>query len=77
MGISKKSAEKAVLHTSLSRMVLSAPIFIIPGLSMFLLDQVGMIPKARAPKTLLELTVIGMSLYIALPLSVSLFPPKG
>lgn len=74
MGISKKSAEKAVIQTSLSRMVLSGPIFIIPGLSMFLLDSAGLIPKSRAPKTILELTVIALSLWVALPLSVSLFP---
>jgi hypothetical protein len=58
-------------------MVLSGPIFIIPGLSMFLLDSVGLIPKSRAPKTVLELTVIALSLYVALPLSVSLFPQRG
>lgn len=77
MGISKKSAEKAVLNTSLSRMVLPAPIFFIPGVSMFLLDRIGMIPKARVPKTILELTVLCFSLIIALPLAVSVFPPKG
>lgn len=77
MGISKKSAEKAVIQTSLSRMVLSGPIFIIPGLSMFLLDSAGLIPKSRAPKTILELTVIALSLWVALPLSVSLFPQRG
>jgi Sideroflexins len=58
-------------------MILAGPIFIFPGLSMFLLDKVGMIPKSRVPKTILELAVISMSLYVALPLSVSLFPPRG
>ena len=77
MGISKKSAEKAVIQTSFSRMVLSGPIFILPGLSMFLLDKVGLIPRARIPKTILELTVISLALWVALPLSVSLFPPRG
>jgi sideroflexin-5 len=77
MGISKKSAEKAVIQTSLSRMVLSAPTFIIPGLSMFFLDRVGLIPKSKAPRTVLELGVISLALYVALPLSVSLFPPRG
>ena len=77
MGISKKSAEKAVLHTSLSRLVLSAPTFIFPGVTMYALDRMGLIPSARAPKTVLELTVISLSLYTALPLSVSLFPQKS
>jgi len=77
MGISKKCAEVAVLQTSLSRMILSAPTFIIPGVSMFFLDKMGLIPKARAPRTVLELAVISVALYLALPLSVSLFPPRG
>lgn len=77
MGISKKCAEKAVVQTSFSRMALSFPIFILPGVSMALLDKLKLIPKSRAPKTILELGVITFSLWIALPLSVSLFPPKG
>jgi len=77
MGISKKSAEKAVIQTSLSRMVLSGPIFIIPGLSMFLLDKFGMMPKSKAPRTVLEIGVITLSLWIALPMSVALFPQRG
>ncbi len=58
-------------------MVLSAPTFIIPGLSMFLFDKFGLIPKARIPKTLFELTVIAVGLTLAPPLSVALFPQKG
>lgn len=77
IGISKKCAETAVMQTSLSRLVLSAPTFIIPGLSMFLLDKAGLIPKSRVPKTILELTVISVALYLALPVSVSLFPQRG
>lgn len=77
MGISKKSAEKAVVQTSFSRMVLSGPIFLLPGISMFFLDKMGLIPKAKAAKTILELTVISLSLWVALPLSVSLFPQRG
>lgn len=77
MGISKKCAEKAVVQTSFSRMALSFPIFILPGVSMAILDRLRLIPRSRAPKTILELAVISFSLWIALPLSVSLFPPKG
>lgn len=77
MGISKESARRAVLQTSFSRMVLSFPIFIIPGVSMAMFEKFGLIPKRRAPKTVLEIGVIAFSLWIALPLSVSLFPQKG
>jgi hypothetical protein len=74
MGVSKVSARKAVIQTSFSRMVLSGPIFIIPGAAMFGLDKMGLVPKAKVPKTALEIAVICFSLWIALPISVSLFP---
>ncbi len=77
MGVSKESARRAVLQTSFSRMVLSFPIFILPGVTMAMFERFGMIPKARVPKTLLEVTVIAFALWIALPISVSLFPQRG
>ena len=77
MGVSKESARKAVLQTSFSRMVLSFPIFIIPGVSMAMFEKFGLIPKSKAPKTLLEVSVIAFALWIALPISVSLFPQRG
>lgn len=77
MGVSKDCARKAVLQTSFSRMVLSFPIFILPGVSMALLDKAGLIPKARGPQAILQLAVISFALWIALPISVSLFPPRG
>jgi hypothetical protein len=74
MGISKVCAKTAVIQTAFSRIILSMPTFTIPGVSMFFLDRLGLIPKAIAPKTILELTVISFALWTALPLSVSLFP---
>lgn len=44
---------------------------------MFLLDKMGLVPRARVPKTILELAVISFSLWVALPISVSLFPQRG
>lgn len=44
---------------------------------MFGLDKMGLIPKSRAPRTVLELGVIAFSLWIAMPISVSLFPQRG
>jgi hypothetical protein len=58
-------------------MVLSFPIFIIPGVTMAMFEKFGMIPRARGPKTLLEVSVIAFALWIALPISVSLFPQRG
>jgi hypothetical protein len=58
-------------------MATSFPIFIVPGVSMALFDKMGLIPKARIPKTILELSVIAFALWIALPLSVSIYPQQG
>jgi len=58
-------------------MVLSFPIFILPGVSMAMFERFGMIPKSRTPKTILEVSVIAFALWIALPISVSLFPQRG
>lgn len=77
MGISKVCAKKAVIQTAFSRIVLSFPIFTIPGVAMLLLDKGGLIPKRRAPRTLVELGVVSFALWVALPLSVSLFPQRG
>ena len=76
-GVSKCSAKKAVLQTAFSRMILPLPIFAIPGISMFMLDKLGMIPQAKVPKTALEIGVLLFSLWLAPPISVALFPQKG
>lgn len=44
---------------------------------MFFLDKFGLMPKSRAPRTVVELIVITLALYVALPVSVSLFPQRG
>lgn len=74
IGISQVCAKKAVYNTAFSRILLSLPTFCIPGVAMFFLDKLGMIPKAKVPKTILELCVVSFALSTALPLSVSLFP---
>ena len=42
-----------------------------------MLDKFGLMPKAKGPKTVLELAVVTFALCTALPISVSLFPQKG
>jgi hypothetical protein len=77
MGISKDCARSAVLQTAGSRILLSAPTFIIPGVTMFFIDKLGLLPVKKVPRTILDLAVIGFALGNALPLSVSLFPQRG
>jgi hypothetical protein len=63
MGISKVCAKKAVLQTASSRLLLSMPTFVIPGVLMFLIDKAGMMPKSKAPRTVLELLVVAFALW--------------
>ena len=77
MGISKNCAKKAVLETASSRIAMSFPIFTIPGVGMLLLDKAGLIPRNPALKTVVDLALISFALWVALPLSVSLFPQQG
>jgi hypothetical protein len=77
IGISKVTAKSAVLQTSGSRLIMSFPTFFIPGASMLIFDKMGLIPKAKGPRTCLEVAVIAVALSLACPLSVSLFPSTG
>jgi len=63
MGVSKVCASKAVYQTAFSRLILSAPTFVIPGVAMFLLDKARLMPKHRVPKTIVELLVIAFALW--------------
>ena len=53
------------------------PTFVIPGVTMYLIDRIGLMPVARVPRTILDLVVVAFALNNALPLSVSLFPQRG
>ena len=50
MGISKVAAREAVLQTAGSRILMSAPTFVIPAVTMQIFDKMGMIPKTKGPK---------------------------
>ena len=52
MGISKKSAEKAVMETASSRIALAFPIFIFPGVINYAFDRLGVIPRNRVLRTI-------------------------
>jgi hypothetical protein len=39
------------------------PTFVIPGVLMFFIDKAGMMPKAKVPKTVLELLVVAFALW--------------
>ena len=77
IGISKVCAKEAVVQTASSRIALAFPIIMLPGVGMYSLDRMKLIPRNKALRTIQELSVVGLALWVALPLSVSLFPQKG
>lgn len=76
-GQSKIIGKKAVSQTALTRTILPVPPLLIPTLTFYLLEKKSMIPKNRAAKLILESTVLFYSMWLAVPLAVSLFPQKG
>lgn len=74
--MSKKCAEKAVYNTAVSRMAMSGIALSIPTFMMMGLRNVGLMPSAKIPKLILELSCVGTGLYFGLPLSVATFPNK-
>lgn len=77
MGISKVCAKKAVLQTASSRLLLSMPTFVIPGVMMYFIDKMGMLPTSTGPKRALELFVVSFALWQAPPLCCAMFPQYG
>ena len=74
VGISKKSAESAVYETASSRFIMSLMSLGVPTLMIMSFGSIGMVPKAKLPKTVFELICITFGLYVGLPVSVSVFP---
>ena len=77
IGISKVTAKQAVMQTASSRLLLAFPIITFPGFFMFTLEKLKLVPKAKPLRVATEIGVVAFSLWIALPISVSLFPQKG
>jgi hypothetical protein len=74
VGISVKSAESAVYETASSRFVMSLMAMGIPTFIILSLGSVGLVPKAKLPKSIFEVLCISCGLYLGLPISVSVFP---
>ncbi len=76
-GISQVAAKNAVMQTAFSRPILPIPIFGVPGVFFYMLDKKGMMPKNKVVDVVLQLGVLTVALWVALPLSVALFPSNG
>lgn len=76
-GFSQKAAEQAIFQTMLSRVVLPAPLLVIPPLVMMGLDRTRVfkaVPRLRMPT---EVTVCVLAFVFGLPFAISLFPQEG
>mmetsp|Transcript_12876 Transcript_12876/g.17325 ORF Transcript_12876/g.17325 Transcript_12876/m.17325 type:complete len:233 (-) Transcript_12876:178-876(-) len=76
LGKSKVCAEKAVLQTSISRIALVLTIF-VPPIALVGLEKVQLMPKNRALKLSVELSLLCLELYFAVPLGLSMYSRQG
>lgn len=74
VGVSKKVGRSAVLQTALTRCLMPILPLGLPTVSFFLLDKMGMIPKAKGPKIAQQVAVFTYSLMFAPAMSCALFP---
>lgn len=78
VGTSQEAAKRAVFQTMLTRVVLPAPLLLIPPMTMMAIDRVTPLlkrfPKLRLP---VEATVCVVAFVFGLPLAISLFPQEG
>ena len=75
-GKSKACAKKAVNQTAISRYVLAVPIF-IPPTFLYMVERARLMPKNTYMRTALELSIIAVELYFAVPLAIALYPQTG
>jgi len=49
----------------------------MPPLMLMGIERVGMMPRANAPRTAVEVACIALELYICVPLGTGIFPREG
>ena len=76
LGKSRNCAKKAVLQTAISRVALVFPIFIPPTIYT-LLESANLMPKYRPFSIGIELSLLVVHLYCAVPLGLASFPQRG
>ena len=74
LGVSQTVGKKAVLQTTATRCVMPLLPLGLPTVSFFLLDKLGMIPKAKGPKLAQQLVVFTYSIMFAPAMSWAFFP---
>ena len=77
LGVSQAAAKQAIFQTMLTRVVLPAPLLLLPPVAMMGLGRTGLFkryPRLRMP---LEATVCVLAFVFGLPFAISLFPQEG
>ena len=75
-GKSKICANKAVLQTSISRIALVLTIFVPPVILMGM-ERARMMPNNKVGKLSVELSLLCLELYFAVPLGLALYSRQG
>jgi hypothetical protein len=73
LGLSRKCAEAAVFKTATSRFLMAAPLF-IPAILFFGIEKMNMVPANPVLRLTLDMSLVFVNCYLAVPLSVAMFP---
>lgn len=77
VGVSQEAAKRAIFQTMLTRVVLPAPLLLVPPIAMMALGRTPLFrrfPRLRMP---VEATVCVFAFVFGLPFAISLFPQEG
>eukprot|EP00331_Platyophrya_macrostoma_P029838 CAMPEP_0176454680 /NCGR_PEP_ID=MMETSP0127-20121128/30118_1 /TAXON_ID=938130 /ORGANISM="Platyophrya macrostoma, Strain WH" /LENGTH=295 /DNA_ID=CAMNT_0017844057 /DNA_START=105 /DNA_END=992 /DNA_ORIENTATION=- len=70
---SKQAGKTALIQGALSRSLIPLPVFIIPNI----FQAIFMLPSGKISLILFNSALAGIALWVALPLSIGLFPQEG
>jgi len=77
VGSSKVAAKKAVFETALSRVILPAPILVVPPIIMSYLERMKFLKKNPRLNLPINAVVCTLAFGIALPFTIALFPQRS
>lgn len=76
IGLSKKCAQVAVYKTATSRFLMAAPLF-IPAILFYGIEKLNMVPRNPVLRLTLDMSLVFVNCYLAVPLSTAMFPKIG
>ncbi len=77
MGTSKIAANKAVMETCYSRLVLAAPCILGPVAVSLLLDSLRLMPKNPKLRLLADNFAVAFALWHAIPIAAAVYPQQS